>query len=209
MSQCPRLVQEALAIVAILSLAILPGSSQTPALRILSASPTGELDQLADAGQVRIIFSEPMVALGSVPPGTAPPWIRITPAVAGSFFWSGTKTLIFSPDGSAPLPYATRFTVRVDGSAASVAGRSLGAPYELTFTTPTVRLLSAEWYRRSGRFDSPAVIALRFNQPVRPEDVAAHARVALVPHAWTAPALPAAGTRAVAADRSGRPRALR
>ena len=40
-----------------------------------------------------------------------------------------------------------------------------------------------------GRFDSPAVIALRFNQPVRPEDVAAHAHVALAPHAWTAPAL--------------------
>ena len=102
-----------------------------------------------------------------MPSGTAPPWIRITPAVTGSFFWSGTKTLIFSPDGSAPLPYATRFTVRVDASAASVAGRSLGAPYELTFTTPTVRLLSAEWYRQTGRFDSPAVIALRFNQPVR------------------------------------------
>ena len=57
-----------LAIVAILSLAILPGSSQAPALRIVSASPAGELDQLADAGQIRIIFSEPMVALGSVPP---------------------------------------------------------------------------------------------------------------------------------------------
>ena len=104
-----------LAIVAILSLAILPGSGQTPALRIVSASPTGELDQLADAGQIRIIFSEPMVALGSVPPGSAPPWIRMTPAVTGSFFWSGTKTLIFSPDGSTPLPFATRFTVRVDG----------------------------------------------------------------------------------------------
>ncbi len=117
-----------LAIVAMLSLVILPAASQTPSLRILSASPTGELGQLADAGQIRIIFSEPMVALGSVPPGTAPPWIRITPPVTGSFFWSGTKTLIFSPDGSAPLPYATRFTVRVDGSAASVAGRTLGDP---------------------------------------------------------------------------------
>ncbi len=150
------------------------------------------------------IFSEPMVALGSVPPGTPPPWIRITPAVAGSFFWSGTKTLIFSPDGSAPLPYATRFTVRVDGSAASVAGRALGAPYELTFTTPTVRLLSAEWYRQTGRFDSPAVIALRFNQPVRPDDVAAHAHVALTPHDWTAPPLKAAArARWRRTDRAG------
>ena len=94
--------------------------------------------------------------------------------------------------------------MRVDGSATSLAGRALGAPYELTFTTPTVRLLSAEWYRRNDRFDSPAVIALRFNQPVRPEDVAAHARVAFTPHAWTAPRLPAAArARWRRADRAG------
>ena len=187
----PRAGARGLAIVGILFLAILPGASQDAPLRILGASPDGDLADLADAGQIRIVFSEPMVPLGTVLSGAAPPWIRITPAVAGSFFWSGTKTLIFSPDGSAPLPYATRFTVRVDGSAASVAGRSLGAPYELTFTTPTVRLLSAEWYRQTGRFDSPAVIALRFNQPVRPEDAAAHAHVALTPHRWNAPALTA------------------
>jgi uncharacterized protein YfaS (alpha-2-macroglobulin family) len=172
-----------------LSWAILPGASQTPALRILSASPTGELSQLADADQIRVVFSEPMVPLGTVAAATAPPWIRMTPAVSGSFFWSGTRTLIFSPDASAPLPHATRFTVHVDGSATSVAGRGLGTAFDLTFTTPTVRLLSAAWYRQTGAFDSPAVIALQFNQAVRPEDVAAHARVALVPHAWTAPAL--------------------
>ncbi len=75
---------------------------------------------------------------------------------------------------------------------------------ELTFTTPTVRLLSAEWYRPNDRFDGPAVIALRFNQPVRPEDVAAHVRVALTPHAWIAPALKAsARARWRLADRAG------
>jgi alpha-2-macroglobulin len=178
-----------MAIAAILTLAILPGASQTPALTILSASPTGELSQLADAGQIRVIFSEPMVALGSVTNGAAPPWIHITPAVTGSFFWSGTKTLIFSPNASVPLPYATRFSLHVDASATSNAGHTLGAPFDLTFTTPTVRLLSAEWYRQTARFDSPAVIALQFNQPVRPEDVAAHARVALAPHPWTPPVL--------------------
>ena len=83
-----------------------------------------------------------------------------------------------------PLPYATRFTVRVDAAATS-SPAALGAPYEFTFTTPTVRLLGAEWYRETGRFDSPAVIVLQFNQPVRPADVVAHARVALTPHGWT------------------------
>ncbi len=80
-----------LAVAVILSWAILPGASQTPALRILSASPSGELNQLADADQIRIVFSEPMVPLGSARAGPAPHWIRMTPAAAGSFFWSGTQ----------------------------------------------------------------------------------------------------------------------
>src|SRR5207344_614344 len=100
------------------------------------------------------------------------------------FYWSGTKTLIFSPDASTPLPYATTFSVRVDATATSVSGHALGQPYVFTFTTPTVQLLGAQWYRRDERFDRPAVIVLQFNQRVRTEDVVAHARVALEPHAW-------------------------
>ena len=49
---------------------------------------TGEVGQLSDADEVRIIFSEPMVALGTVPPGSAPPWLRVTPTAPGSFYWS-------------------------------------------------------------------------------------------------------------------------
>ena len=183
-----RSTVRSLAAAAALSLAVLSGSAQAPSLRIVSASPTGELGQLSDADQIRIIFSEPMIALGTVP-ATAPPWIRITPAAPGTFYWSGTKTLIFSPDASTPLPFATLFTLRVDVTATSAAGRALEQPYEFTFTTPTVRLLEATSYRKGGRFDDPAILVLRFNQPVRPGDVLAHARVAATPHTWTAPQL--------------------
>ena len=34
------------------------------------------------------------------------------------------------------------------------------------------------WYRPDGRYDKPPVIVLRFNQPVKPEDVAAHVSAA-------------------------------
>ena len=44
------------------------------------------------------------------------------------------------------------------------------------FTTPTVRLLQTNWYRRDGSIGSPMVVLLRFNQPVRAEDVAARTR---------------------------------
>jgi uncharacterized protein YfaS (alpha-2-macroglobulin family) len=176
-----------LVLAAVLSVAVVSVSSQSPQLSITSASPRGDLAQRADAGDIRIVFSEPMIALGAAPSGSAPPWFHITPAIPGSFYWSGAKTLIFSPDASTPLPYATTFSVRVDGTATSVSGHALGKPYLFRFTTPTVRMLGTEWYRRDDRFDRPAVIVLQFNQPVRPADVVSHTRVALVPHAWTAP----------------------
>ena len=177
-----------LIVAAILSGAMLSAAGQAPSLRIVSANPAGELAQLADADQVRIVFSEPMIPLGTVPPPGAPPWIHIAPAVRGTFYWSGTTTLIFSPDPSA-LPFATTFTVRVDAAATSVSGHALSAPYELAFTTPTLRIVDTGWYRKNGRFDSPAVIVLRFNQPVRPDDVLAYTRVTLTPHGWDAPML--------------------
>jgi len=118
--------------VAVVFLATVAASSQTPALRVVSAGPTGDLGQLADADDVRIVFSEPMIDLGVVPTGAAPSWMRLTPAVPGTFYWSGTRTLMFSPDANTPIPNATMFTVRVEGSATSVTGRTLGAPFEFS-----------------------------------------------------------------------------
>ena len=162
-------------------------SAQAPRLGVLNASPNGEVGALADANEIRITFSEPMIALGAPPAPAAVPWFSITPAARGAFYWSGTRTLIFTPNPSARLPYATRFAIRVDASARAVSGRTLAAPFEFSFTTPTVRLLSAEWYRRNGRAADPVVVALRFNQPMRPQDVLTHTVLQGSPHAWTAP----------------------
>jgi uncharacterized protein YfaS (alpha-2-macroglobulin family) len=165
--------------------------SQSAALRIVDAGPRGELNQRGDANEIRVVFSEPMVALGRIPASTAPPWISITPAVQGTFRWSGTTILAFTPDPARPLPHATRFTVTIDASAASDAGRRLGAPFSFSFTTPTVRLTSMRWYRRQNRFDQPVVLVLDFNQPVRPATIAAHALVRYAPHEFEAPSFTA------------------
>ena len=164
-------------------------ASQETALTIIRADPSGSLATLEDADQIRIAFSEPMVAIGTVPDGRAPSWLHMTPAWAGAFYWAGTRTLVFSPDVATPFPYSTKFTVRIDASATSVAGRRLAAPYEMSFTTPTLRLTHAYADRKSERFDSPVVITLSFNQPVRAEDVLAHTRVSLEPHDWKKPVL--------------------
>ena len=166
---------------------------------MVSAGPTGEVASLAEANEIRIVFSEPMVALGRIPSVVRPPYVTIAPAIPGAFRWSGTTILIFTPDAKTPLPYATRYEVTVDATAAAVSGRTLAAPYTFSFTTPTVRLLRTDAYRRGGRFDAPYVILLRFNQPVDRADVAAALAAKFESHSWDQPSISAAAQQRLAA----------
>src|SRR5262245_44819231 len=117
-------------------------TAQQAPLRIVSVGPDGPLDSLAQANEIRVVFSEPMVTLGRIPAEVQAPFVRISPEVRGSFRWSGTTILIFTPDRGTPLPYATTYEVTVDTTATAVSGRRLSTPRTFTFTTPTVRLLS-------------------------------------------------------------------
>ena len=76
-----------------------------------------------------------------------------------------------------------------------MSGRKLERPFTLTFTTPTVRLLGTDWYRRGERFDDTIIVALRFNQPVSPSDVLAHLTARFSAHPWTLADLEALRTR--------------
>src|SRR5436190_15594087 len=79
---------------------------------IVKAGPVGELATLAEANEIRVVFSAPMVAVGKIPKNLRIPWFHITPAVKGTFRWSGTTTLIFTPEQE--LPYATKYDVSID-----------------------------------------------------------------------------------------------
>jgi alpha-2-macroglobulin len=159
----------------------------TPSLTIVTSGPQGEVATLAEASEIRVVFSEPMVTLGRIPDRVRAPFIRISPAIQGTFRWSGTTILIFTPDPKRPLPYATTYTVTIDASAAAVSGRALAHTETFRFTTPTVRLLQTNWYRRGGTVDGRIVVVLRFNQPIRTGVVAAHLSAALERHEWTPP----------------------
>jgi uncharacterized protein YfaS (alpha-2-macroglobulin family) len=165
--------------------------AQGRALTIVSYGPEGEVASLAEANEVRVVFSEPMVTLGRIPAVVQAPFLKITPAIAGSFRWSGTTILIFTPDPKKPLPYATEYTVTIDANAQAVSGRRLEEPHTFSFTTPTVRLLRTQTYRRKGRFDQPFVVLMRFNQPVQGTQVLAHLRARFEPHEWIEPGLDA------------------
>ena len=57
--------------------------AQSAPFAVLSAGPTGEIRQLQEANEIRIVFSEPMVALGRIPSNPTPAWVRISPAIKG------------------------------------------------------------------------------------------------------------------------------
>lgn len=166
------------------------GQGVQTGLTVVSAGPQGETKTLGQANEIRVVFSEPMVSLGRIPDPVQAPFFQITPSVPGTFRWSGTTILIFTPDPKKPLPYSTRFEVTIDTTAAALSGRRLAAPYRFSFTTPTVQLLRATRMRRGGRYDAPFQVMLRFNQAVRPADVLAHLNARFEAHEWDDDFLP-------------------
>jgi hypothetical protein len=172
-------------------LALLAAPAAAAELQVVQSGPQGEVAQLGEAAEVRVVFSEPMVALGRIPDRVEAPFFSIAPSVPGTLRWSGTRTLIFTPDAPDELPYATRFRVTVEAGATAVSGRRLAAPHAFEFTTPTVRLLRVNWQREGGRFDAPLFLYLRFNQPVSRQSLLPHLSFAYAPHDWTPPELPA------------------
>jgi len=174
----------------LLLLSILLSTAAQPApapLRVASAGPSGEVASIEEANEIRVVFSEPMIALGTVPPRLRPSFFHITPAVTGTFRWSGTTILIFTP--AKRLPLATKYDVRIDAGTAALSGRRLAAPYTFSFITPTARLLKAEHYRPGGRFDAAPIVVLRLNQPVKAEAVVPHLHPQFDRHPFVAPVL--------------------
>src|ERR1043166_942917 len=140
-------------------------------LTILKAGPVGEIATLAEANEIRVVFSEPMVVLGKIPKDLTVPWFHVAPAIKGSFRWSGTTTLIFTPDPKTPLPFATEYEVTIDAEAKAVSGHTLGRPYTFSFVTPTIQLKQTKFYTNE---DGSVTIGLGFNQPGHAQTIINH-----------------------------------
>ena len=160
-------------------------------LTIVRAGPIGEVASLAEANEIRVVFSEPMVVVGRIPKILDVPWFHVEPAIKGAFRWSGTTTLIFTPDPKTPLPFATKYDVTIDADAKAVSEKTLGKPYRFSFITPTIQLLRTDWFRKGGKYDGAIVIALWFNQPVDAETLGSHLQLRTAAHEFKAPTLPA------------------
>src|SRR5437763_6549335 len=159
-------------------------------LTIIKAGPVGEVASLAEANEIRVVFSEPMIVVGKIPKVLNVPWFHVAPAIEGTFRWSGTTTLIFTPDPKTPLPFATKYDVTIDADAKAVSGKTLGNAYHFSFITPTIQLLRTDWYRKDDRWNGGIVIALWFNQPVDAETLGPHLKLRTAAHEFKAPELP-------------------
>ncbi len=184
-------------VVAALVLLLAVSASAANGLRIVSAGPVGEVANLAEANEIRVVFSEPMVVLGKIPNPVTAPFFHIAPAVKGTFRWSGTTTLIFTPDK--PLAYATQYKVTVDKSAKSIAGKTLDESYDWTFTTPTIRLVNTGFYRKGNKFDGAIVIGLRFNQAIDVDTIVSHLKLSTTSHEFPSIELPEEGAKRMTA----------
>ena len=156
-------------------------------LTIIKAGPVGEIATLAEANEIRVVFSEPMIVLGKIPKGLVVPWFHVAPAIKGTYRWSGTTTLIFTPDPKTPLPFATQYEVTIDADTKAVSGHTLGKPYTFSFATPTIQLKQTKFYRNE---DGSVTIGLRFNQPVDTQTIVDHLQLKTASHELSVPDIP-------------------
>ena len=135
-------------------------------LRILSATPGGQLQTLQERQPISVTFSRPMVPLGDAPP---PPEdaLTIEPAVPGSLRWEGTQTLVYQP--SEPLRPATEYTITLAPTVADLDGNTLSEPYTWTFQTPRPQLVTSS-PADGAEFAAPDdSVRLSFSLPVEAE----------------------------------------
>ena len=116
---------------------------EAQSLEVVSAGPIGQLDNLARASEIRVTFSEPMVAVGKTASVITIPFLKIEPVISGTFRWAGTSTLVLTP--SRPLPFSTTYRVTVAAVAKSVAGQTLASPYTFSFTTPQMSIVTVSY----------------------------------------------------------------
>ena len=114
-------------------------NAATPALKVLSASPKGQQDEMGRQA-VNVHFNQPVVKLAeqtAFSSSNCP--LHITPKIEGSCYFSGTQTVVFEPAEN--WPSATQFTVTIPkGFKSAVSGQKLAADYQFSFQTQVPRV---------------------------------------------------------------------
>ncbi len=133
-----------------------------PGVQVLSATPSGLVQDIGQFYAVTAIFNQPMVPLQALPAGDGSGPMVIRPTVKGKYRWMGTQTLAFIPSDT--LPLATRFDVKIPAGIKSVSGETLAREYAWSFTTQRPAFVRSNIYEGSDRITLQPTIFLAFSQ---------------------------------------------
>ncbi|HEY3256421.1 MAG TPA: Ig-like domain-containing protein, partial [Polyangiaceae bacterium] len=148
--------------------AALRAKNKDGAFRVVFAGPQGEANEVSE---LSLVFSRPLRKLELA--GAPPPAIAIAPPIAGRWLWVGTHALHFVPE-TPHLPGSTQYTVTVPAELRALDGSTLGSPYQLSFSTPRLKLVDSEPGAGSRGLEPTTKFTLHFNQAVDPEQFRAH-----------------------------------
>ena len=153
-----------------------PPSGTTPVvpvdngpLEVLRVQPEGDVPI---APYVSITFNQPMVPVGTVTQVSAQNVpVTISPDVAGTWQWIGTRTLRFdaASDAFDRLPMATTFTVTVPAGTESAAGGSLAQEQSFEFATPPPKVVTLS--PQGDQILRDQIFLVEFDQRIDPSDV--------------------------------------
>ena len=133
-------------------------------LKIISATPQGDLNSLSDAGAITITFNYPVVALSGVEKDLREGPLSIMPEVSGTYRWMGTSTLSFIPDK--PLAWSTRYTVQVNAPITGIDGEMMEKAFNFSFVTPRPQVSQAFPYQEQEQITLQQPVFLKFSQPM-------------------------------------------
>ncbi len=138
-----------------------PGPSE---LRVLSATPSGLVQDVNQFYAIIVIFNQSVVPLQALPEGDGSGPLVITPSVRGKFRWMGTQTLAFIP--SDPLPLATGYRVTIPSGLKSISGSVLARDYSWSFETQRPQFIRDNLYTNQSNVVLQPTLLLAFNQQI-------------------------------------------
>lgn len=139
-----------------------PHEQPTGPLKVAFSSPSGAVGIVTE---VNVVFDRPVRPLGVLKEEPAP--FRLTPEIAGSFRWVGSRAAVFTP--LRRLPLATEFSVEVPAGIAALDGTSLLESHRFQFETRRPSLQSSTPSDGERGLPLDTAVRLEFDQVVTPD----------------------------------------
>ena len=146
-----------------------PGAPSREPLQVVAVIPAGEI---AEAADLTVIFSSPMVPLGQADAPDPP--VELAPQPEGEWQWLDPRTLRFQPTGGR-LPGGTRYTIDVPEGTTGASGSRLESAHRTVLELRGPRALGGA--PNLGITERRPVIILQMDQDTDPAVVAAASRL--------------------------------